>query len=53
MLRVRFFAKDTLRVDMTAVQEVAKSGSVTWSYTIDKVHAYDPWRPSVQEGLDL
>lgn len=50
---VRFFAKDTLRVDMTAVQKVAKSGSVTWSYTIDKVHAYDPWRPSVQEGLDL
>ncbi len=50
---VRFFAKDTLRVDMTAVQRVSKAGAVTWAYTVDKVHSYDPYRPGVQEGLGL
>ena len=50
---VRLFAKDTLRVDMTAVQRVSKMGAVTWAYTIDKVHSYEPYRPCQQEGLGI
>lgn len=50
---VRLFAKDTLKVDMTAVQRVSKARAVTWAYTIDKVHSYEPYRPREQEGLGV
>ena len=38
---------------MTAVQRVSKMGAVTWAYTIDKVHSYEPYRPCQQEGLGI